>query len=71
MFCISSTVKKYTEETISTIEQLLAKNKLQENHQYNFMMNLLSKKQLTKKDIIIITQSMFVDGLSTVSKLLV
>lgn len=59
-------VQKYTEETISTLEQLMAKDELHKNHhQYSFMMNLLSRKQLTKKDIIVITQSMFVDGLST------
>lgn len=59
------TVKEYVEETISTIEQLIVKNRLQETNQYSFLTHLLAKKQLTKKDIIILTQSMFVDGLST------
>ena len=52
-------------ETCSKIEELGKKNELKEG-QYAFLTYLLGKKEMTFKDISIITLSLFADGLSTV-----
>jgi len=54
------------EETIGTISKLAGRNELTEG-QYNFISYLLSRKELSRKDVVVITLSLFADGLSTVS----
>ena len=54
------------EETIDEINEVEKKGELDES-KYNFMSYLLSREELSRKDVTIITLSLFADGLSTVS----
>jgi len=54
----------YIEEALASIEHLAKENKLSEN-KFNFLLSLLAKQNLTRKDIVTLTLSLFVDGLST------
>ena len=49
------------------INELIEKNSLSEG-QYDFMAYLMSKKDLSDKDVIAIATSLFSDGFTTVSK---
>ena len=53
------------DETVKKIEDLMNKGELEEG-QYGFLTYLLGKKELSYKDLSIITLSLFGDGLSTV-----
>ena len=53
------------DETIARIDRLQKEGNLREG-QYNFLLYLLSKKELSIKDVSIITLSLFGDGLNTV-----
>ena len=57
---------KFVEETIDEINEVEKKGELDES-KYNFMSYLLSREELSRKDVTIITLSLFADGLSTVS----
>lgn len=56
---------KIVEESIQHISSLEAVGQLEEG-QYSFLMYLLSREELSLKDVFIITLSLFGDGLSTV-----
>ena len=53
------------DETVKKIEDLMNKGELPEA-QYGFLTYLLGRKELSYKDLSIITLSLFGDGLSTV-----
>ncbi|XP_035714356.1 probable cytochrome P450 CYP44 isoform X2 [Folsomia candida] len=55
---------KFIHETIQEIQNLAKLGKLDANR-YNFLSYLLSRKELSEKDVAIITFSLFGDGLST------
>ncbi|KAL3853185.1 hypothetical protein ACJMK2_016750 [Sinanodonta woodiana] len=63
-FFFYRTGQSYVERTISKIKDLVNKGQYQEG-QYNFLTYLMSKKELSYKDVTIITLSLFGDGLST------
>src|SRR5581483_6171112 len=54
----------FIEQTIQEIEDLVKSNQL-DDFKYNFLSYLLSRKELSRKDVFIITFSLFGDGLST------
>nr|XP_022297733.1 probable cytochrome P450 CYP44 [Crassostrea virginica] len=56
--------QKLVDETIARIDRLQKEGNLREG-QYNFLLYLLSKKELSIKDVSIITLSLFGDGLNT------
>ncbi|XP_049783973.1 probable cytochrome P450 CYP44 isoform X1 [Schistocerca cancellata] len=61
---IYRTTEKYVEETINKVKTLLEmENRVEEK--YQFIMQLLSKDTLSRDDVIIVTFSLFTDGLST------
>ncbi|KAK7070240.1 hypothetical protein SK128_013937 [Halocaridina rubra] len=55
---------KYITDTLDELRLLMKKGKLKEG-QFNFLTYLLSRKELSEKDVITITLSLFSDGLST------
>ncbi|XP_045117691.1 probable cytochrome P450 CYP44 isoform X2 [Portunus trituberculatus] len=55
---------KFINDVVEELKALVAQNKLQEG-QYNFLTYLLSRKELSHKDVLAITFSLFTDGLST------
>ncbi|CAG7828568.1 unnamed protein product [Allacma fusca] len=60
----------YVDETVDEINKLVEAGQLKED-QYSFLAYLLSRKDLSRKDVNIITLSLFADGLSTTSPSLV
>jgi len=58
--------QKLVDETISKIKELVEKKQLKDG-QYGFLTYLLGRKELSYKDLSIITLSLFGDGLSTTS----
>lgn len=56
----------YIEEALSSIETLAQEGQLTDSR-YGFLLSLLAKQELSKKDITTLTLSLFTDGLSTVS----
>ncbi|KAL4226163.1 hypothetical protein ACF0H5_014149 [Mactra antiquata] len=61
---VNQTSQSYLDETLIKIDKLSQEGKL-EDGQYNFLLYLLSRKELDDKDVRIITLSLFSDGLST------
>lgn len=64
--CILQTSEKYLSTTIARMKELNKKNELY-TEDFIFLSSLLSKKELSQKDISIICLSLFTDGLSTTS----
>lgn len=62
----SRTAVKYVNESFSKIDLALQKNALRDG-QYTFLLTLLQKDELSRKDVTVITTSLFIDGLSTVN----
>ncbi|XP_048741993.1 probable cytochrome P450 CYP44 [Ostrea edulis] len=56
--------QKLVDETVGRIDNLQTQGRL-EDGQFNFLLYLLSKKELSFKDVSIITLSLFGDGLNT------
>lgn len=56
---------KFITDAIEGIKIMLAENRLEEG-KYNFLTYLMSRKELSHNDVMIITLSLFSDGLSTV-----
>ena len=65
-----SNAQKLVDSTCKKLEALMEEGRLKEG-QYGFLAYLLGKKELSFKDVSIITMSLFSDGLSTVSVCLV
>ena len=66
MFYLSN-AQKLVDATVEMISELDKSGQLKEG-QYGFLTYLLGKKEMSYKDLSIITMSLFADGLSTVSK---
>ena len=66
LFC--SKGQEIVDKTILTIKKLVEAGELQEG-QYGFLTYLMSKPELSYKDLSIITLSLFGDGLGTVRSL--
>lgn len=64
--CIVKTSQKYLDETVGKMRAMLDMDELEEDN-YKFIYYLLSRKELTQKDISIICLSLFGDGLGTTS----
>ena len=58
--------QELVDRTVSQIHDLEARNQLSEND-YQFLCYLLSRQELSSKDVTMITLSLFTDGLGTVS----
>lgn len=58
--------QKLVDRTVTSIQKLADKNQLQEG-QYSFLTYLLGRKELSFRDVSIITLSLFNDGLKTTS----
>ena len=63
--CFCRTAVQYVNESFQKIDQLLERNEIKDN-QYTFLITLLQKDELSRKDVTVITTSLFIDGLSTV-----
>lgn len=60
---------QYVNESFSEIDQVLKTNAIKdEDDRYTFLITLLQKDELSRKDVTVITTSLFIDGLSTVSE---
>ena len=60
--------QKLVDKTVANIQKLVDNHELQEG-QYNFLTYLLGREELSFRDVIAITLSLFNDGLTTVSSL--
>jgi hypothetical protein len=63
-FCFSK-AKEIIDTTVKKIRELMDKGELKDG-QYGFLTYLLSRKDLDYRDVVIISLSLFGDGLSTV-----
>ncbi|XP_065208532.1 probable cytochrome P450 CYP44 [Planococcus citri] len=61
---LHKTVVQYVDEAFSKIDQLLETDSIKDD-QYTFLITLLQKDELSRKDVVTLTISLFVDGLST------
>lgn len=65
-FCSSSFSERHVNETVDKINTFVQEGR-PIPEEYSFMNHLLASKGLSRKDITILTLSLFLDGLSTVS----
>ena len=65
LYIFSRINQKYLDETIGKMRAMLDMDQMNDDD-YKFIHYLLGRKELTQKDIVIICQSLFGDGLATV-----
>uniref|UniRef100_A0AAT9UU75 Cytochrome P450 404E1 n=1 Tax=Maconellicoccus hirsutus TaxID=177089 RepID=A0AAT9UU75_MACHI len=67
---VHKTALQYINESFTRIDKLLETNSIKDD-QYTFLITLLQKDELSRKDVTVITTSLFIDGLSTTVPVLI